>query len=185
MAHLSSQGVSLAPQSSPPQFPQGHAIRCIWKHTPLLLPYTPKSKNCHPIHVPQPQGTLGSRAGRLGCAAHFSGEYQMTIGQKIYQAIEQFAVEPFHYKRFITCLRQALVDQGAALDLAEKMAVIASDSLREHDGNDFHMGMAKVITLNPEFEQTMFQDIEAASAMHKYMSFYLSIAELQPAYAEH
>ena len=111
----------------------------------------------------------------------------MSIGQKIYQLIEQFAVEPAFWKQFIGAFREMLVDQGTADDLAHKMATIAFDALRLHSGNDYHLGMVEVIALHPEFEQTMYQDIAATSAMHKYMSFCTQLEYLQPAagFAEH
>ncbi|WP_158681730.1 hypothetical protein [Microbulbifer pacificus] len=111
----------------------------------------------------------------------------MSIGQKIYQLIEQFAVEPTFWKQFTNAFREVLVDQGAADDLAHKMASIAFDALRLHSGNDYHLGMVEVIAMHPEFEQTMYQDIAAASAMHKYMTFCMDLNHMQLAagYAEH
>ncbi|WOX05642.1 hypothetical protein [Microbulbifer pacificus] len=103
----------------------------------------------------------------------------MSIGQKIYQLIEQFAIEPTCWKQFTSAFKNVLVDQGTADDLAHKMATIAFDALRLHAGNDYHLGMVEVIALHPEFEQTMYQDIAATSAMHKYMTFCMHLDNMQ------
>ncbi|WGL17088.1 hypothetical protein PVT68_02015 [Microbulbifer bruguierae] len=105
----------------------------------------------------------------------------MSIGQKIYQLIEQFAIEPTFWKQFAHAFRDVLVDQGTADHLAQKLATIASEALRLRAGSDYHLGMVEVIALHPEFEHTMYQDIAAASAMHKYMTFCMHLDDLQPA----
>lgn len=98
-----------------------------------------------------------------------------------------FAVEPAFWRQFTSAFRDVLVDRGAADDLAHKMANIAFDALRLRSGDDYHLGMVEVIAMHPEFEQTMYQDIAATSAMHKYMTFCMNLDNLQQAagFSEH
>lgn len=103
----------------------------------------------------------------------------MTTAQKIYQAIELFSDQDPHFGQFKTNFREALIDHGAPAANAEEMAEIAAESLRDHSGQDHHLGMAQVIACHCEFERAMDGNIEAFQAMHKYMSYYLDFAEMQ------
>ncbi len=103
----------------------------------------------------------------------------MTTAQKIYQAIELFSGEDPHFGRFKINFREALIGHGTPAANAEKMADIAAESLRDHSGQDHHLGMAQIIACHCEFEQAMDGNIEAFQAMHRYMSYYLDAAEMQ------
>ncbi|MFC6635737.1 hypothetical protein [Microbulbifer taiwanensis] len=104
----------------------------------------------------------------------------MTIGQKIFQAIELFSTEVPHFDRFKNAFRNTLIDNGAPKENAEQMAAIAAETLGDLDEVDYHLGMAHIITFHTEFERAAGGNPEALQAMHKYMSYYLDFSELQP-----
>ncbi|WP_295802405.1 hypothetical protein [uncultured Microbulbifer sp.] len=107
----------------------------------------------------------------------------MSIGQKIYQAIERLAVAPRQCNEFKNTFSQSLVHEGADSGLAEHLAAVAQDALANHRDNDHHLGMVELIAMHPEFGKLMLQDIAATTALHKYMSFYLDLEAMQPACA--
>lgn len=102
----------------------------------------------------------------------------MAIGQKIYQAVEQFSVAPPNCGQFKVSLRDTLVDEGAQSEIAEHLAIKIEDAFKSQSGGDYHLGLVELIAVHPEFEKLLFQDIAATTAMHKYMSFYLGLAEV-------
>lgn len=105
----------------------------------------------------------------------------MTIGQKIYQAIERLSIAPKHCNEFRASLRESLVHEGAESQLADHLASVAQDSLKAQGGDDYHLSMVELIAMHPEFGRLMLQDVAATSAMHKYMSFFLNLADMQAA----
>lgn len=107
----------------------------------------------------------------------------MTIGQKIYQAIERLAIAAPHCNEFMNTLWASLVDEGADSGLAKNLATVAQDTLRQDAGDDYHLGMVELIAIHPDFGKLMLQDLAATTAFHKYMSFYLDLASVQPAVA--
>ncbi|MFV8782669.1 hypothetical protein ACNKU7_09640 [Microbulbifer sp. SA54] len=103
----------------------------------------------------------------------------MTIGQKIYMAIERLSVAPKHCNEFQLSLRESLVHEGAEVQLADQLASVVQETLKAQTGNDYHLGMVELIAMRPEFEQLMLQDVAVTSAMHKYMSFFLDLMDVQ------
>ncbi|MBB5210396.1 hypothetical protein [Microbulbifer hydrolyticus] len=107
----------------------------------------------------------------------------MSIGQKIYQAIERLSVAPRQPEEFRRSLTESLVTAGADSALADHLAAVAEDALTSQRANDHHLGMVELIAAHPEFGNLMLRDFAATAALHKYMSFYLELASIQPAYA--
>ncbi|MCK7596768.1 hypothetical protein M0G74_05715 [Microbulbifer sp. CAU 1566] len=101
----------------------------------------------------------------------------MSIGQKIFNAIELFSAEAPHFQRFIAALKDTLIENGAAPKMAERTAEVTADALSQESAGDHHLGMAQLIAFHPELLETMGSDLPTISAMHKYMSFYLSFAD--------
>ncbi|WP_226661391.1 hypothetical protein [Microbulbifer aggregans] len=105
----------------------------------------------------------------------------MTIGQKIYQAIERLSIAPKHCNEFRVSLRDSLVNEGAESQLADHLAAVAQDTLKAQGSNNYHLSMVELIAVHPEFEKLLLQDVAATSAMHKYMSFFLDLVDIQSA----
>ena len=105
----------------------------------------------------------------------------MTTAQKIYNAIELFSAEEPYYKQFKTMFRSALIDHGTPAANADQMAEVAAESLRDHTGQDHHLGMAQIIACHQGFERAIDGNIKAFQAMHKYMSYYLDFTDMQQA----
>ena len=104
----------------------------------------------------------------------------MSIGQKIYQAIECLSVATHQSDEFRSSLTESLVTAGADSALANNLAAVAEDALTSQRANDHHLGMVELIAGHPEFGNLMLRDFAATAALHKYMSFYLNIESLRP-----
>lgn len=103
----------------------------------------------------------------------------MTTAEKIYQAIELFSVKAPYFDKFMQRFSEALTFSGTPATIADRMAQVAAESLRQYSGLDYHLGMAQVIACNGEFESAINGNLEAFQSMHRYMSYYLECADME------